>query len=227
MSRRAAGRDRKADPWRLEALKGWQLASGHPLFGHYHRRLVEDRQTYVTAGGDVHYDTATRADAAEWAWTFAHLMLHLGFGHADPGTCAPADLGPKESDICHLPDPAYLAACCVAVDRFLTTLKLGRNPAPLPATLPTEDEVTLSERWRGTGVPAEHAPLGPRRLPHRLTRAGHRPRLPAFLRHRRRQDRHLGPRPGGHLHNPAGRPVGQGAELVRLLLPLLGALAAA
>ncbi|MBB3727653.1 vWA domain-containing protein [Nonomuraea dietziae] len=161
MSRRAAGRDRKADPWRLEALKGWQLASGHPLFGHYHRRLVEDRQTYVTAGGDVHYDTATRADAAEWAWTFAHLMLHLGFGHADPGTCAPADLGPKESDICHLPDPAYLAACCVAVDRFLTTLKLGRNPAPLPATLPTEDEVTLSERWRGTGVPAEHAPLGP------------------------------------------------------------------
>ncbi|GAA2679048.1 hypothetical protein GCM10010412_062530 [Nonomuraea recticatena] len=161
MSRRAAGRDRKADPWRLEALKGWQLASGHPLFGHYHRRLVEDRQTYVTAHGDVHYDTATRADAAEWAWTFAHLMLHLGFGHADPGTCAPADLGPKESDTCHLPDSAYLAACCVAVDRFLTTLKLGRNPAPLPATLPTEDEVTLSERWRGTGVPAEHAPLGP------------------------------------------------------------------
>ncbi|MEV4064012.1 vWA domain-containing protein [Nonomuraea dietziae] len=161
MSRRAAGRDRKADPWRLEALKGWQLASVHPLFGHYHRRLVEDRQTYVTAHGDVHYDTATRADAAEWTWTFAHLMLHLGFGHADPGTCAPADLGPKESDICHLPDPAYLAACCVAVDRFLTTLKLGRNPAPLPATLPTEDEVTLSERWRGTGVPAEHAPLGP------------------------------------------------------------------
>ncbi|MEU4703551.1 vWA domain-containing protein [Nonomuraea dietziae] len=161
MSRRAAGRDRKADPWRLEALKGWQLASGHPLFGHYHRRLVEDRQTYVTAHGDVHYDTATRADAAEWAWTFAHLMLHLGFGHADPGTCAPADLGPKESDTCHLPDPAYLAACCVAVDRFLTTLKLGRNPAPLPATLPTEDEVTLSERWRRTGVPAEHAPLGP------------------------------------------------------------------
>ncbi|MEU4330575.1 vWA domain-containing protein [Nonomuraea dietziae] len=161
MSRRAAGRDRKADPWRLEALKGWQLASGHPLFGHYHGRLVEDRQTYVTAHGDVHYDTATRADAAEWAWMFAHLMLHLGFGHADPGTCAPADLGPKESDTCHLPDPAYLAACCVAVDRFLTTLKLGRNPAPLPATLPTEDEVTLSERWRGTGVPAEHAPLGP------------------------------------------------------------------
>ncbi|MEV4167332.1 vWA domain-containing protein [Nonomuraea dietziae] len=161
MSRRAAGRDKKVDPWRLEALKGWQLASGHPLFGHYHPGLVEDRQTYVTAHGDVHYDTATRADAAEWAWTFAHLMLHLGFGHADPGTCAPADLGPKVSDSCHLPDPAYLAACCVAVDRFLTTLKLGRNPAPLPATLPTEDEVTLSERWRRTGVPAEHAPLGP------------------------------------------------------------------
>ncbi|GAA3470853.1 vWA domain-containing protein [Nonomuraea roseola] len=161
MSRRAAGRDKKADPWRLEALKGWQLASGHPLFGHYHRELVEDRQTYVTAHGDVHYDTATRADAAEWAWTFAHLMLHLGFGHADPGTCAPGDLGPKVSDTCHLPDPAYLAACCVTVDRFLTTLKLGRNPAPLPAALPTEDEFTLSERWRRTGVPAEHAPLGP------------------------------------------------------------------
>ncbi|GAA2398363.1 hypothetical protein GCM10010404_65130 [Nonomuraea africana] len=161
MSRKAAGRDKKADPRRLEALKGWQLVSGHPLFAHYHRQLVEDRQTYVTAHGSVHYDTATRADAAEWAWTFAHLLLHLGFGHADPGTCAPADLGPKVSDTCHLPDPAYLAACCVAVDRFLTTLKLGRNPAPLPATLPTEDEVTLSERWRRTGLPAEHAPLGP------------------------------------------------------------------
>ncbi|MFI6500765.1 hypothetical protein [Nonomuraea typhae] len=60
----------------------------------------------------------------------------------------------------HLPDGAYHAACCVAVDRFLRTTRLGSCPVPMAADLPAEDEVSLAERWRREGVPAELRPLG-------------------------------------------------------------------
>ncbi|MEU8143003.1 hypothetical protein [Nonomuraea sp. NPDC048901] len=152
----------KTDPWRAEVRKGWQLVDRHPLFSVYHSwlyaadegELSADTWAVVTEDGDIRHHPRRRAEAAEWAWIFAHLLLHLGFGHADPRTCAPKDV---EGD---RPEPAYRAACCLAVDRFLRTLKIGRCPAPLPAELPEQDEVTLSERWRRLGIPEAYKPLG-------------------------------------------------------------------
>ncbi|GAB2963928.1 hypothetical protein ACFMQL_22675 [Nonomuraea fastidiosa] len=156
MSRRKA----KADPWRAEALKGWETVTRLPLFRVFSSRLYEDGDlgadtwAYVNARGHVHFHAKRRAPAEEWAWVFAHLLLHLGFGHADPRSCAPKDI---DDD---LPGPAYHAACCLAVERFLRTLKIGRCPAPLPAELPPHDEVALSELWRRTSVPDAYRPLG-------------------------------------------------------------------
>ncbi|MFI9553634.1 vWA domain-containing protein [Nonomuraea endophytica] len=161
----------KLDPWRLKVQQGWTMVTRHPLFEVYHANLnpADDgdlsKETWatVTGDGDVRHHPHRKAEPEEWAWIFAHLLLHLGFGHADPRNCAPADIGAEvvaSWQRSNLPDVAYQAACCVHVERFLRTLKLGRCPTPLPAELPAEPEVTLSERWRRIGLPPAYAPLG-------------------------------------------------------------------
>ncbi|MER5424735.1 vWA domain-containing protein [Streptosporangium roseum] len=168
-------RKAKVDPWRQAVNRGWETVTGHPLFRSHRRSLHVARDgdlppgtwATVSATGWVRHHPAHRAEAEEWAWVFAHLLLHLGFGHADPRSAMPGDIGEKNERVDDhwtsgaLPEPAYHAACCLAVDRFLRTLKIGRCPAPLPEHLPAEDEVTLSERWRRLGLPAEYRPVGP------------------------------------------------------------------
>ncbi len=153
----------KVDPWRAELMKAWHATATHPLFRVYRSFLEEaddgelanDTWAIVTDDGDVRYHPKRRAPAEEWMWVFAHLLLHLGFGHADPRVCAPKDV---DGD---LPHPAYHAACCLVVERFLRTLKIGRCPwPPLPAELPDNDEVTLSAQWRRLAVPAQFEPPG-------------------------------------------------------------------
>ncbi|MFI6901237.1 hypothetical protein ACIBKY_08245 [Nonomuraea sp. NPDC050394] len=161
----------KLDPWRLKVHQGWAMVTGHPLFEVYRAGLnpADDgdlsKETWATVScdGDVRHHPHRKAEPEEWAWIFAHLLLHLGFGHADPRNCAPGDIGAEvvaSWQRSNLPDVAYQAACCVHVERFLRTLKLGRCPTPLPAELPAEPEVTLSERWRRIGLPPEYEPLG-------------------------------------------------------------------
>lgn len=157
----------KADPWRLEVHKGWATVTRHPLFHPFgvYLHAADDGDlspgtwAVIWPSGLVHHHPARRAEAAEWTWVFAHLILHLGFGHADPRTCARQDVGDAEFRTWNLPEPAYRAACCQTVDRFLATLKLGRCPWPLPAPL-TADEVTLSERWRRLSIPPQFTPIG-------------------------------------------------------------------
>ncbi|WP_344969841.1 vWA domain-containing protein [Streptosporangium fragile] len=152
--------------------RGWDRVTAHPLFRHHRVRLFvagegdlpADGWATVSELGRVVHHPRRRAEDEEWAWVFAHLLLHLGFGHADPRSCLPGDLGEEvetHRGTGHLPEHAYHAACCLAVERFLRTLKLGRCPDPLPDELPQEDEVTLSERWRRLGVPERYRPAGP------------------------------------------------------------------
>ncbi|MDR2566485.1 MAG: hypothetical protein LBC97_10635 [Bifidobacteriaceae bacterium] len=74
---------------------------------------------------------------------FSHLLLHAGMNHSDPATTA----SPAR-------DPAHHAAACLAVNRLLAALGIGRAPFDLPND-PSGDEARLAACWRADGLPAE------------------------------------------------------------------------
>ncbi|MGN9909720.1 vWA domain-containing protein [Phytohabitans sp. LJ34] len=100
-----------------------------------------DRSGRITAG------KAHRLDEGGWTWVLAHCLLHLGFGHLAPDRYAA--------------DPTYADVACLAVTRFQRAVKLGTEPLPLPAELPTADETVLLRQWREAGVPPHLAGCGP------------------------------------------------------------------
>jgi len=146
-----------ADP-ALEAVRaGWAQVASHPLFAPMacwrgDPRRVEDGVcppdgwAVVDSNGMIRVHPTRRAEPDEWAWVFAHVLVHLGLGHADPGRPAP--------------DHAASAACEVAVNRFLQSVGIGRAVVPLPEALPGSDEDVLARHWRLVGVPAELTGLG-------------------------------------------------------------------
>jgi predicted metal-dependent peptidase len=160
------GKKPKVDPWREAVRKGWEQVRAHSLFrplsGYLHAaevgELPNDRWAYIAPDGTMYHHPQRRAEANEWTWVFAHCLLHAGFGHLDPGTAEPEDLEREQirswGESWRSPRPAYLAACCLAVDRFLATVKVGRPPEPLPV-FPSEDERTLARLWGRSRIPAE------------------------------------------------------------------------
>lgn len=157
------------DPWREAVLDGWGMVMAHRAFRYLPGRLYEldPRQTSPEvwariAGGGIGYHPKRRAESAEWAWVFAHCLLHAGFGHMDPRGVDPANivtdshLAKSWSSDAAEPHPAYRAACCAVVDQYLTTMKIGRRPTELPATPSISDEHATAARWRGTAVPVEY-----------------------------------------------------------------------
>ncbi|HEU5111191.1 MAG TPA: hypothetical protein VFT95_21835 [Micromonosporaceae bacterium] len=140
-----AGR-RKEDPAAKAVLDGWELVRGHPLFAPLAVEpapvreddgiVPHDGWAVVDSNGVVRVSPGRRGQPGEWAWVFAHLLLHLGMEHHK----GPADL-------------ARQSACDAVVHRFLATLRFGSCPIPHPAEFPAGDEITLAGRWRETGVP--------------------------------------------------------------------------
>ncbi|MBL7498220.1 hypothetical protein I6A84_06350 [Frankia sp. CNm7] len=136
--------------------EGWHRLDRHPLFrplavSSPNRADVglvpADGWAVVWSNGQIHAHPTRLADPDEWTWVFAHLLLHLGFAHTDPAVTGGDTL-----------DVAHLAACDVAVNRFLTTLRLGRRPAgplagPAAGDYPPADEASLARQWRRSGVP--------------------------------------------------------------------------
>lgn len=104
----------------------------------------------VTSNGVVHAHPTLRAEPAEWAWTLAHCLLHLGFGHVPAA---------KEDDRAQ-PDRAETAARCVVVNRFLQSFPVGRAPDRLPDRYPGGDEEQLARAWRQDGVPPRYEDCG-------------------------------------------------------------------
>lgn len=128
---------------------GWARARSHTVLEHLARGASLSTESVggwgvVTDRGVITVNRARDAEPAEWAWVFAHLLLHLGLGHLD-----------DEPVI----DDAYGAACCVAVHRFAEAVRVG-TPVVEPPELPGTDEDALTRAWRETGVPEPFADLG-------------------------------------------------------------------
>ena len=131
----------------------------------------------VHSGGRIDLHPTRRASPDEWTWALAHCLLHLAFGHVDPG--------PGAGRI----DQPYNVAACLAVNRFLLSLKIGRVPDGVVA-----DPVLPS--WIGAG----------------LLSAGSETALAAEFRRRAVPDglSTIGTAPGGDLprHSTPGRDPG-------------------
>ncbi|MCR6482110.1 hypothetical protein M8542_04755 [Amycolatopsis sp. OK19-0408] len=128
---------------------GWAQARSHTVLEHLGRGASLSTESVAGWGvvndrGVITPNRGRDAEPAEWAWVFAHLLLHLGLGHLDDEP---------------LLDEAYGAACCVAVHRFAEAVRVG-TPVVEPPELPGGDEETLTRAWRETGVPERFADLG-------------------------------------------------------------------
>ncbi|HET6706785.1 DUF2201 family putative metallopeptidase [Amycolatopsis sp.] len=139
---------------------GWAQVRAHTVLDHLARGASlsaesADGWAVVTDRGVVTPNRARDAEPAEWAWVFAHLLLHLGLGHLDEDRLTEAAAVTPAREV----DPVYAAACCVAVHRFAEAVHVGAPVLDLPE-LPGADEFALTRAWRETGVPAPFADLG-------------------------------------------------------------------
>ncbi|MEU4597230.1 hypothetical protein [Nocardia sp. NPDC023988] len=166
-----ARKTRRIDPWYQAVLDGWAIVRGHPalrpLAGELYQldKRAPHEMWARLAGGRLEYHPNRRATAQEWAWTFAHCLLHAGFGHLDPRNTLPTNIiGLASEDAwfssrVRAPHPVYRAACCAAVDTYLATMKIGTPPDPVPPAL--TDEHAAAARWHDTAVPDAFARTGP------------------------------------------------------------------
>ncbi|MFE9632553.1 hypothetical protein [Streptomyces sp. NPDC006463] len=159
MSRTSRGKDAKPDPATEAFAEGLALVKRNPALAAVDAVICRQAKCAATpagglaavdSNGTVHVHPTRRADPRDWAWTLAHALLHLGFGHV------PAS---KDEDRPQ-PDRFDLAARCAVVNRFLLTVPAGRAPDHLPAEYPGGDEELLAARWRRDGIPAAYEQCG-------------------------------------------------------------------
>ncbi|MFJ1563868.1 vWA domain-containing protein [Streptomyces erythrochromogenes] len=149
----------KPDPATQAFAEGLALVKQNPALGALDGKICREAGcpqspdgglATITSNGVVHVHPTRRAEPREWAWTIAHALLHLGFGHV-----------PAAKDENRIqPDPFDLAARCTVVNRFLLTFPVGRAPDHLPADYPGGDEDELAARWRRDGIPAAYEHCG-------------------------------------------------------------------
>ncbi|MCC6652344.1 MAG: peptidase, partial [Candidatus Eisenbacteria bacterium] len=139
--------DPKAAKRRAAMRDGWALASAHPLLApmanrcHLYEAGRELGRGYagIIVVGAVYGRPDEGLEPGEWAFVFAHLLLHLGLEHF-----------PVERNV-----PAWNAACDVVVHRVLRGMRLGACPQSMQCDLDeySGDERRLYERFELEGVP--------------------------------------------------------------------------
>lgn len=160
-------RHTERDPAAAARFAGQAAIAGHPLFAPLfdavwteHRkgvsRCTAAGWSVVSGNATIHLHPNRRGSPDEWAWVIAHGLLHVAFGHLEPNLASGGI------------DRAYNTAACLAVNRFLVGLKVGRPPEqldptpPLPPWLASSllaagSEHLLAAELRNRAFPAELA----------------------------------------------------------------------
>ncbi len=145
---------------------GAEAIASHPLFaplvhrlwtcdeedGEDESRCPPDGWAVVHPRGRLHLHPSRSATPAEWRWAVAHAVLHLAFGHVEPG--------PPVGRI----DRATGVAYCLVVNRFLADLRVGDVPRGIdampalpawvsPTLLAVGHEHRLAAEFRRRGIP--------------------------------------------------------------------------
>lgn len=153
-----ARRSRKSEnnPAKIAVEEGWRMIHSHPLFAPlaHHAYFVQNRMSdfpsdgwaIVSGSGHVDIHPTRLADPEEWAYVFAHCLLHLGFGHIQTRD------KPREWNI----------ACDCFIAQFLKVLKLGRPPKEIdhPIEFKVKDEENLYLKFCATGTEEEYEGFG-------------------------------------------------------------------
>jgi predicted metal-dependent peptidase len=167
----------RTDPATENRKRGLEVIRRHPLFAplasgarwHFERDddwCPPDGWAVVTCTGQVYLNPRRRGEPDEWSWVAAHCLLHLGFGHLArhhlagwreaTGLPAGGRAGGKAGARF---DEAWNFAACVAVNRFLAHLKVGRPPEGLGGPTSHDhlagavvDETAFARRLRSDGI---------------------------------------------------------------------------
>ena len=127
-------------------LSGYDIIESHPLFGKMSGDIyLKTKQVMMDGGacavdknGDIFVNVSVNLDSKEWAYTIAHALLHLAFGHFDRDRMYEAD--PGEPDI-----TLWNKACDIYVTRFLYDVKFGKPTVPDPSS---EYRIRLNDEVR-------------------------------------------------------------------------------
>ena len=126
---------------------GYDTLQKHPLFSQLDGTIItkashladKDSIACVTKNGEIYVNMQEKLDAQEWAYVFAHHLLHLSFGHFDQ------DKMPTGTEIYPL---VWNKACDIYVTRFLEDIGFGMSLFHDPAmeySIKLNDEVKIYE----------------------------------------------------------------------------------
>lgn len=144
----------KLSPNEENLRQGLMLVEQNPLFsrlGGYKNVcdkafMGKNTAAYVTSSGQLYLNKDYPMQPKEWAYTVAHCMLHLAFGHFDadhmPGYEIPAADGPAAMSKGKTSEDAQKAgrwqvscnkhlwniACDIYISKFLADIKFGKEP---------------------------------------------------------------------------------------------------
>jgi predicted metal-dependent peptidase len=123
--------------------------SGDGVHHSLDHRCEPDVLAFVRDDGSLGVHPTRRESPQTWAFAFAHLLCHLGFGHV-------ATIGPGQHA-----DLYDRAAACLVVNRFLGGVKLVAAPGTVPLDVPEGEARALAELWRRAGGPPPDVGLQP------------------------------------------------------------------
>ena len=126
---------------------GFDILQRHPLFSQLKGTITaktshlngKEAIACVTKSGEIFANISANLDAPEWAYTLAHNLLHLAFGHFDK------EKMPQTTQIYPL---VWNKACDIYVTRFLADVGFGKALFDDPASqyaIKLNDEVKIYE----------------------------------------------------------------------------------
>ena len=160
-----AKKQKRISPNEQALLDGIAIIDRHPLFGNLEgRRQIVRGETIggrhaavVQSYGYIRLNQDYALQPEEWAFTIAHCLLHLAFGHFDAEKM-PGYKGSKGEKTVTCDRKLWNMACDIYVAKFLFDIRFGKPTCPNPSeTFHTgfSDELSIYHFLSGNGAGQE------------------------------------------------------------------------